>query len=69
MALAATLRRLREEKGETQGALAYKAGIATGSLARLELGQSSPGWGTVLQIAAALGVSLPELVDAVEAER
>lgn len=66
-ALAAVLRRLRLERGATQEALAYRSGITTGSLARIELGQASPAWATVREIAAALDVSLVELAEAVEA--
>jgi len=61
------LRRLREERGATQEALAYRSGITTGTLARIELGQASPAWATVRVIAKALGVSLAELARAVEA--
>jgi transcriptional regulator with XRE-family HTH domain len=66
-ALAAVLRRLRLERGATQEALAYRSGITTGSLARIELGQASPAWTTVRQIAMALDVSMSELAEAVEA--
>lgn len=66
-ALAAVLRRLRVERGTTQEALAYRSGITTGSLARIELGQASPAWTTVRQIAVALDVSMAELAEAVEA--
>jgi len=65
-ALAAVLRRLRVERGTTQEALAHGSGITTGSLARIELGQASPAWTTVRQIAAALDVSLAEIAAAVE---
>jgi transcriptional regulator with XRE-family HTH domain len=65
--LAAALRRLRVERGTTQEALAHSSGLTTGSLARIELGQASPAWATVRQIAEALGVSLVELAAAVEA--
>jgi transcriptional regulator with XRE-family HTH domain len=61
------LRRLREEKGLSQEALAYRAGITAGSLGRIELGQSSPAWSTVRQIAEALGVTMQELATAIEA--
>jgi len=66
-ALASVLRRLREERGATQEALAYRSGITTGTLARIELGQASPAWATVRVIATALEVSLVELARAVEA--
>jgi transcriptional regulator with XRE-family HTH domain len=66
-ALASTLRRLREDRDLTREALAFHAGLTTGSLARIELGQSSPGWDTIRRVAKALGVSLVELAKAVEA--
>jgi transcriptional regulator with XRE-family HTH domain len=65
-ALAATMRRLREETGESQEALAYRAGITAGSLARIELAQSNPSWATVRAIAAALDVKLADLAVSVE---
>jgi transcriptional regulator with XRE-family HTH domain len=65
-ALAAVLRRFRLERGATQEALAYRSGLTTGSLARIELGQSSPAWTTVREIAKALGVSMVEISAAVE---
>jgi transcriptional regulator with XRE-family HTH domain len=65
-ALAAALRRLREDRDLTQEALAYRAGITAGSYARIELGQSVPGWDTVRRVADALGVTLAELGTAVE---
>jgi transcriptional regulator with XRE-family HTH domain len=65
--LAAVLRRLRLERGSTQEALAYRSGITTGSLARIELGQASPAWVTVRSIASALDVTLVELAAAIEA--
>lgn len=64
--LAAVLRRLREERGLSQEALAYRAGITAGSLGRIELAQSSPSWATVRQIAKALGVTMTELAATVE---
>ncbi len=67
-ALAATLRRLREERGITREALAFKTGITTGSLARIELGQSVPGWDTVRLLVKALDITLAELGKAVEGQ-
>jgi transcriptional regulator with XRE-family HTH domain len=67
-ALGAVLHRLREERGLTQEGMAFRAGITTGTYARIELGQATPAWSTVRRIAEALGVSLVELVAAVEAE-
>jgi transcriptional regulator with XRE-family HTH domain len=66
-ALAVALRQLREAHGVTREALAFHAGITTGSLARIELVQATPGWDTVRSVADALGVSLVELAAAVEA--
>jgi len=68
-ALAAVLRRLREDRGLTLEELAFKSGVSIGSLGRIELGRSSAAWSTVRQIADALGVSLAKLAAAVEAER
>lgn len=67
-ALAAALRRLREDRSMAQEALAFRSGISTGAIARIELGQASPAWVTVRRIADALGVSLVELGAAVESE-
>ncbi len=70
LALAAALRRLREDRGMAQEALAFRSGVSTGALARIELGQSSPAWVTVRAVASALGVSLRDLTTAIEeAER
>jgi transcriptional regulator with XRE-family HTH domain len=60
------LRRLREERGLTQQAVAQAAGIATDMVSRLENGHySSPGLRTLLRIAEGMGISiaamLPEL--------
>ena len=65
-ALAAALREMREERDETRQALAQRCGITPGSLARIELGQASPSWVTVRQIARALNVTMRELGAVVE---
>lgn len=67
-ALAAVLRRLREDRGLTMEALAFKSGVSISSLGRIELGRSSAAWSTVRQIADALDVSMAELAAAVESE-
>ena len=67
-ALAAALRRLREERGLAQEALAFRSGVSTGAIARIELGQSSPAWVTVRALTEALDVTLAEFGAAVEAE-
>jgi transcriptional regulator with XRE-family HTH domain len=53
---AAALKRLREEAGLSQAALAEKAGMNVFGVAKLEQGVREPGWATVLKLAAALGV-------------
>jgi transcriptional regulator with XRE-family HTH domain len=65
-ALAALLKRLREEREITQEQLAFDAGITSSALSRIERGLNSPRWPTLRRIAAALGVSVGELVDALE---
>jgi transcriptional regulator with XRE-family HTH domain len=67
-ALAAVLRRLRKDRGITQEALAFHAGITTGSVSRIELAQAAPAWATVRSIARALNVGMGELGSAVEVE-
>ncbi|HLI31216.1 MAG TPA: helix-turn-helix transcriptional regulator [Solirubrobacteraceae bacterium] len=68
-ALGAVIRRAREAKGDSQEALAFHAGITTGTLQRLELGHSDPAWSTVRAVARALDLSLRELAAAVESAR
>jgi transcriptional regulator with XRE-family HTH domain len=65
-ALAATIRRLRKERGRTQEDLAYEARITTAALDRIERGTASPQWITVKQIAAALHLTVHELAAASE---
>jgi transcriptional regulator with XRE-family HTH domain len=65
-ALAATLRRMREERGITREALAFRSGITTGALARIELAQAAPGWDTVRLLAEGLDIGMVELSAAVE---
>jgi len=67
-ALAAVLRRLRIDRGLSQEAVAHRADISFTTLAKIELGQSAPAWATVRAIARALGVSMGQLGDAVDAE-
>ena len=67
--LAAVLRRLREDRGLTMEALAFKSGVSISSLGRIELGRTSAAWATVVQVADALDVSMSRLGAAVDAER
>lgn len=57
---------MREERDETRQTLARRSGITAGSLARIELGQASPAWVTVRQVARALNVTMRELGAVVE---
>ncbi len=65
-ALATTLRRMRSERGITREALAFRSGVTAGALARIELGQSVPGWDTVCMLARGLDITMVELSAAVE---
>jgi len=67
--LGGVLRRLREERGISQEALAVHAGLTSGTLTRLELGQSDPSWSTICAVAKALDVRLREIVTAIEAQQ
>lgn len=60
-ALGKAIRQLRRERGVSQEALAYEAGVTSGTLSLIERGRSNPTWGTVKGIAAALGVDIAEL--------
>jgi transcriptional regulator with XRE-family HTH domain len=64
--LAAAIRRQRQKQGRTLEALAHDIGITTGSLSKIELGQSTPAWSTVRAIADALGMTISQLAKAAE---
>jgi DNA-binding XRE family transcriptional regulator len=68
-ALGPVLKAFREQRGFTQEALGPMAGITTGTLSKIETGQTSCAWSTVIRIIDVLGVSLAELAAAIEAER
>ena len=68
-ALAAVLKRLREERKVTQETLAFNAGLSVGTLGRIEVARTAPSWDSVRRIIHALGVTLAELAAAVEAEQ
>jgi transcriptional regulator with XRE-family HTH domain len=65
-ALAATVRRMRVERGDTQEDLAHRAGLTVAAFARIERGHANPTWTTVRRIAAALEISLAGFAEAVE---
>lgn len=65
-ALAATLRKMRTERGITQEDLAHRAGLTVAAVARIERGQANPTWTTVRRLAEALDTNLITLGGAVE---
>ena len=65
-ALAAAIRRLRQERGETQEDVAYNAELTTGSFNLIEKGKANPTWSTVRKIARALEVPISTLAKAAE---
>jgi transcriptional regulator with XRE-family HTH domain len=67
-ALASVLRKLRDDRGESQEALAYRSGLSSGALGAIELGRTNPSWATVRALARALDVSIAKLARMVEAE-
>ncbi len=60
--LSANVRRLREERGFTQQRLAEVSGVPRPTVANLETGAANPTLGVLVKMAAALGVSIGELV-------
>lgn len=60
-ALGKAIRQLRDQRRVSQEALAYEAGVTSGTLSLIERGLSNPTWGTVKGIAAALDVSIADL--------
>ena len=60
--IGASIRRLRESAGLTQEALGQAAGIGRVTLVRIEKGEQSPRYETLVSLAQALGRSLGELV-------
>jgi transcriptional regulator with XRE-family HTH domain len=65
-ALGAALLAIRKKANRSQEDVAIRAGTTSGTLARIELAQTSPEWRTVRSLAAELGVSLRQLAIAVE---
>lgn len=65
-ALAAVLRRLRDQRGETQEDVAFESGLKPGTVSRIETGLMNPSWLVVRRVAEALEISLVELAEAVE---
>ena len=57
------IRRLREARGQTQHALAVKAGVSLKHLGELERGRGNPSLRSFQGLAGALGLSLYELLN------
>lgn len=66
-ALAAVLRRLRDEREESQETIAHRAGLTKGALYDIEAARTNPSWSTVRALARALDVTMAELSQLVEA--
>jgi transcriptional regulator with XRE-family HTH domain len=64
--LGRAIRELREGARMTQEEVAYRAGISTGSLSRIECSQANPSWTTVVRIVVAVDASLRDLAETVE---
>jgi transcriptional regulator with XRE-family HTH domain len=64
--LGRAIRRIRERSGMSQETLAHRAGIHPTWISKIERGHNNPAWGTVRHLAAALDVSLLELVAVIE---
>jgi transcriptional regulator with XRE-family HTH domain len=60
-ALGKALRQMRLEKGVSQEALAYEAGVTSGTLSLIERGRTNPTWGTVKGISAALSATVADV--------
>ena len=61
--LGARIREIRGERGLSQEALAFDAGLAVNSIATIERGEANPSVSVLLAICRALKVKLRELVD------
>ncbi|MGA9520147.1 MAG: helix-turn-helix transcriptional regulator, partial [Myxococcaceae bacterium] len=59
--LARRIRSLRERKGLTQEEFSQRCGISVSFASLLERGERSPSYDTLVHVASALEVSLPEL--------
>lgn len=65
-ALGEAIKRLREERGLTQEAVAHAAGVHPTWVSRLEGGTLNPSWGMISRIAQALDVKVSDLAKAAE---
>jgi transcriptional regulator with XRE-family HTH domain len=60
--LGARVRELRRERGISQEALAFDAGIHVNHLSSLERGEANPSFLVLLSIAKVLGVAVADLI-------
>lgn len=67
-ALGRALRRLREERKQTQEAVAHSADLTLGAYGRIERSEVAPAWPTVRAIARGLALSMKELGAVVDSE-
>lgn len=67
--LAAAIKRLRQERGITQEALAFSAEVTIATLSRIERGVTNPAWPTLQKIASALNITPVALIAAAEDAR
>jgi transcriptional regulator with XRE-family HTH domain len=63
-ALGAAVRELRQKADLSQETVAGIAGVHPTWLSRIEAGSANPAWGTVVRIAAGIGVSMSEVAAA-----
>jgi transcriptional regulator with XRE-family HTH domain len=61
--VAATVRRLRVNRGWTLDVLAERSGVSRGMLIQIEQARTNPSLGTLIRVAEAFGVTLARLVD------
>jgi transcriptional regulator with XRE-family HTH domain len=64
MAFGELLRKLREERGMSQGDLAERSGLKQTSISRWEKDANDPPWTAVQKLAAALGVDCRSFANA-----
>jgi transcriptional regulator with XRE-family HTH domain len=64
--LGEVLRAQREERGESQEEVGFKAGLTGGTVSRIERGQGRAEWETVRAIARVLDLPLRDLGEAIE---
>lgn len=67
MAFGAAVRALRVEQGVAQETLAHRAGVERSHMGKIERGEHMPTLAIIFKIARALGISVAQLMAAVEA--